>query len=135
MAVPNEYINLYIDNPTQGRTDGTLMSLGDDGSSPLDITVNASKNERKIIKVALRCQPGYVTDGDTTIWVRGANSEKWSIGKTADGSFDSAIVITDIINDGNYIFYVSGVATKGELPDIDLTCKLLVNTTIKKLAA
>lgn len=135
MAVANDYINLYVDNPTAGRADGTLMSLGDDGSSPLSVTVNASKNERKIVKVALRCQPGYKTDGDTTVWVRGANAEKWSLCKTEDGTYGSALVIDELITDVNYIFYISGAATNGELPDIDLTCKLMVNTTIKKIAA
>lgn len=134
MAVANDYINLYVDNPTAGRTDGTLMSLGDDGSSPLSVTVNASKNERKIIPVALRCQTGYKTDGDTTVWVRGANADKYSLCKTEDGSYGSALVIDELIDDTNYIFYLSVVGTNGELPDIDMTCKLMVNTTIKKLS-
>lgn len=133
MAVKNDFINFYFDNPTVGRTDGTLMSLDDDGSSPLSVTVNASKNERKIVKCALRCEPGYMTDGDTTVWFRGANADKWSVCKTEDGAYGSALVIDELIEDGNFIFYISGLATKGELPDNDLTVRMMANTTIKKV--
>lgn len=130
----NDFINLYFDNPTDGRTDGTKMSLGDDGSSPLSVIVNASKNERKVVKVALRCEAGYQTDGDTTIWFQGVNADKWSVCATEEGTYGSALIIDNIIEDTNYVFYISGVATKGELPDIDLTTKLKVSTTIKKVS-
>lgn len=134
-AQKNDYINLYFDNPTNGRTDGTLLSLGDDVSSPLSIIVNASKNERKVVKVALRCETGYKTDGDTTIWFQGVNADKWSVCATEEGSYGSALIIDNIIEDTNYIFYISGMATKGELPDLDLTTKIKVSTTIKKVSS
>lgn len=133
MAVANPYINFYIGNPTEGRDDGTLMSLGDDGSNPLSITVNASNGERVVTKVAIRCESGFQTDGDTVIWIRGTNYDKWSLSLTEDGTYGSTLRITDIIQSGNYIFYLAGVATQGELPDIDLTSYLVAQTNIKQI--
>lgn len=133
MAVANPYINFYIGNPTEGRTDGDLMSLEDDGSNPLSVTVNASNGERVITKVAIRCEPGFQTDGDTVIWIRGTNYDKWSLCLTEDGTYGSTLRITDVIEAENFIFYVAGIATQGELPDIDLTSSLVAQTNIRQV--
>jgi hypothetical protein len=72
----NAYINLYKDNPTSGGTDGTLVSLGDDLSSLISSTVNATEDETKKIKIALRCENGYKTTGPVTVLVDGDNADK-----------------------------------------------------------
>lgn len=134
MAVENMFINLYTDDPTENREDGTLVSLNDDTSSPLAVTVNSSKEERKKIKMALRCKSGYQTNGDTTIWFSGPNADKWSVCQTEDGTYSSTLVLSSIVGTTNVIFYVQAAATKGELPDIDTTTRILVNTTIERVA-
>ena len=53
------YLSLYMDNPTQGQKDGTLVSENMIQTSPLSVTLNATENESKSIKVALRCEDGY----------------------------------------------------------------------------
>ena len=126
----NDFINLYYDNPTSGRQDGTML---DDTVNILEITVNSTKEERKVVKLAIRTEPGYITNSDTTIWFRGANSDKWSICKTEDGVFGSALVISELIGSQNVIFYVKGAATSGELPDIDKTVSIKVSTTVESL--
>ena len=128
----NPFINLYGDSPTDGRTDGTLISLDDDTSSPIDVTVNASKEETKKVKLALRCEEGYHTNGDTTLWFTGANADRWSLSLTENGTYSSTLIISDAIGDKNVIFWAAGHGVSGELPDIDTTSKLKVSTNIAK---
>jgi hypothetical protein len=135
MADKHPFINLYGDNPTDGRTDGTLISLDEDTSSPIQATVNASKEETQKQKMALRCEEGYLTNADTTIWFKGANADKWSVSLTEDGTYASTLIITDAISDKNVTFWVAASGVTGELPDVDTTVKLKVRTNIKKLVA
>ena len=133
MAIKHPFINLYGDDPTDGRTDGTLISLDDDISSPIQASVNASKEETQKQKLALRCEEGYSTNADTTIWFKGANADKWSVSKTENGTYASTLIISDAIIDKNVTFWVAAHGVSGELPDIDLTSKIKVSTNIKKL--
>ena len=71
----NEYINLYMDNPTAGEQDGTAVSLEDAGNAPLTAILDASKNESRTIRCALRCQEGYRTEGETTLSFAGATQD------------------------------------------------------------
>ena len=131
----NPFINLYGGEPTDGRNDGTIISLDDDTSSPIQATVNASKQETKKQKLALRCEEGYTTNADTTIWFKGANADKWSVSLTEDGTFASTLIITDAIGSKNVTFWVAAHGLTGELPDVDTTTKIKVSTNIKKLVA
>lgn len=135
MADKNSFIRLYKDDPTDGRTDGTLISLDDDLSTPVQATVNASKEETAKQKLALRCESGYLTNADTTIWFKGANADKWSVSLTEDGTYSSTLIISDAIGDKNVTFWVAAHGVTGELPDVDTTVKIKVSTNIKKLAA
>ena len=134
MENKNPFINLYMDDPTDGRNDGTLVSLDDDTSSPIQATVNASKEEVKKQKLALRCETGYSTNADTTIWFKGANADKWSVSMTENGTYSSTLIISDAIVDKNVTFWIAGHGVNGELPDVDLTTKIKVSTNIKKIA-
>lgn len=135
MADKNSFIRMYKDDPTDGRTDGTLISLDDDLSTPVQATVNASKEETAKQKLALRCESGYITDADTTIWFKGANADKWSVSLTEDGTYSSTLIISDAIGDKNVTFWVAAHGVTGELPDIDTTVKIKMSTIIKKLSA
>jgi len=135
MAEQNPFINLYGDDPTEGRTDGTLISLDEDNSSPIQATVNASKEETKRIKMALRCEEGYTTNADTTIWFKGANADKWSVSLTENGTYSSTLIISEAIGSRNFVFWIAAHGMTGELPDVDTTTKVKVSTNIKKLVA
>ena len=62
----NPYINVYMNNPTEGETDGTAVSDGN-FNSPISFVLDASQNESKVQKCAIRTESGYVTTGETTI--------------------------------------------------------------------
>lgn len=59
----DQLINLYIGDPTPGGTDGTLVDL----TTPINVQLNAAKNEVKYIRAALRCAVGYTVPSDSTI--------------------------------------------------------------------
>ena len=46
----NDYINIYMNNPTAGATDGTAVSQGGDFTAPITFTLDASENESKTVK-------------------------------------------------------------------------------------
>ena len=55
-------INLYCNNPTAGKKDGTAISQDNTQTSPLALTLKLS--EQKAVKVAIRTDAGYkTTDG------------------------------------------------------------------------
>ena len=41
----NPYMNLYMGNPTEGRTDGTIVSLDGSQNSPVTFTLDATEEE------------------------------------------------------------------------------------------
>lgn len=81
------YYHLYMNNPTAGATDGTKVSENHAFTAPISAVLNASNNESKLIKLAIRCESGYETvgnvelkklywDGNTTAET-GGNLDKW----------------------------------------------------------
>jgi hypothetical protein len=128
MATKN--INLYKDNPTEGLADGTLVSLGDDMSSLISETVNASESETKKIKVALRCESGFATTGPVTIWFAGDNSDKWQVGASEDGEFSDILEFEDVVGNTNKVFYLAVTAQNGEIPTLDTSTKIRVKATL-----
>ena len=130
----NAYINLYKDNPTSGGTDGTLVSLGDDLSSLISSTVNATEDETKKIKIALRCENGYRTTGPVTVWVDGDNADKWKIGPSEEETDYELYEITDEINNTNTVLYLQVTAQNGEVPALDKSTKIKVRATIADTA-
>lgn len=63
----NEYIHLYMNSPTAGSADGTKVSEDHAFTSPISAVLNASNNESKLIKLAIRCEKGYETVGNVTL--------------------------------------------------------------------
>ena len=72
------YIHMYT-GATGGGTDGTLVSENT-GLAPITTAVlNATNNEiGDPIKLALRCETGYNTSGNTTITPTGTSAAKWA---------------------------------------------------------
>lgn len=82
------YYHLYMNNPTAGAVDGTQVSEDHAFTAPISAVLNASNNESKLIKLAIRCEKGYETignvtlkklyyDGSTTAET-GGNIDKWT---------------------------------------------------------
>lgn len=126
----NPYINIYKNNPTVGGTDGTAVS--DDGSftAPVSVTLDASQNQQEIVKLAVRCEDGYCTDGNTTIEVINDTANHWSLCGTQNGTFSSSITISSTISSVNVIFYAKAVSSSSESPGIYNTPKFQTTTKI-----
>lgn len=131
MAV--KHLHLYMNNPTAGGVDGTEISSGDD-TLPLSVTLDASKAENKAIKVAVRCDSGYLIEGDTEIYFTGTNASKWQV--AADNSYSDAttalnmaqwastLTISDVAAT-NKVFWVKATSATSEDPQNDRSVKLI----------
>jgi len=129
----NPYINLYMNNPTAGKADGTAISTDDTETSPLSVTLDATKNEFKILTVAIRTEEGYKTAGDTTITFDGDSKAKWFISDVENGTFKDSLTITDSITTKNKLFYVKVISTSDEKPSNDKSVNIKVSTKIEAL--
>ena len=126
----NQYIGLYMNNPTAGGTDGTAVSLDGSATAPLSVMLDAAANEAKTIKCALRCGDGYKTSGDTMISFEGESAAKWSAGDTEDGAFSATHAISDAVGTTNRAFYVKAVSSSDEMPRKDTSVKVVLHATI-----
>ena len=126
----NQYISLYMNNPTAGGTDGTAVSLDGSETAPLSVTLDAAANEAKTIKCAVRCGSGYKTSGDTTLSVEGESAAKWSAGDTENGAFSSPFTIPDSVGATNRVFYVKAQSSSDETPRKDTSVKVVLHATI-----
>ena len=83
------YHHFYMNNPTAGGTDGTQISEDRAFTAPLSVVLDATANESKAVKLAVRCLTGYETVGSTTIApyyyngtdyvASGGNIAKWKL--------------------------------------------------------
>ena len=139
----NAYINVYMYNPTQDKTDGTLVSSDGAQTSPIAATLDASKAESKIIKLAIRCEAGYTTDTDgAKIDFTGTTAGKWlvaySAGNTADAApadsaFSTSATIPLAIAQKNVVFWAKATSSTNENPQNDISVKLRVSAKIVAL--
>ena len=130
----NPYLNIYMNNPTAGGTDGTVISTGGDQTSPLVITLDASTNETKKAKLGIRCEAGYATTGDTTIQDNNDTADRWKFGLTEDGTFSDTIIIASSIGTVNTIFYAQASSDSLETPARDTSVSMRINTMIQATA-
>ena len=124
----NPYLNLYMGNPTAGGTDGTIVSLDGSQTSPVTFTLDATEEESGTQVLALRCEDGYRTEGDTVITFTGTTAYKWSA--SLDGSYyDDSITIESSIGTKNTLFYVQASSSDDESPRNDTS--VLIKVTAK----
>lgn len=127
------YIHMYMGNPTSGSTNGTLVSE-DTELSPISVTLNATDNQvSSAITLALRCESGYKTTGNTVITPTGDTAEKWAL--SADGTdwedYGDPLTISASIGATNTLFYAKAKATSDETPANDTSTDLVVTATIE----
>ena len=120
------YINLYNDNPTAGLTDGTVVSTAGAQTNPVAFTLDASQSESATAKLALRCESGYHTQGNTVISFTGTSAGYWTVCDTENGTYASSLVISNSIDATNTIFYVKASSASSETPNLDTAVSIQV---------
>lgn len=126
----NAYINVYQNNPTAGGTDGTAVSTGGAYTAPITVSLDASQNETKTVKLAIRTEAGYTTSGNTVISDNGDTNDRWKLCMTENGTFADSITISSAITNANVIFYAKASSVDTESPSTDRSVSLQVQTVI-----
>lgn len=123
-------VNIYQGNVTAGGKDGTKVSTDGTYTAPVDVELDASKNESKIIPLAIRADSGYKTSGTVTISDQGDTNDRWKFSWTAGGSFADSISTEDTITDVNTIFYAKASSANNELPQADEVVSAKVSSKV-----
>lgn len=131
------YIHVYQGNPTAGGTNGTQVSEGT-GTAPVSVSLNASNNEESApIKLALRCDAGYQTNGNITITPVGTTASKWALAPDNAGSagtfgaYGASLTVSSVVGAANVIFWAKAKATSDETPQNDVSVDFQVQATIE----
>ena len=130
----NPYINVYKNNPTAGAVDGTAISTDGAQTSPLVITLDASTNETKTEKLAIRCEAGYTTNGSTTIQDYNDTNDRWKFSLAENGPYSDTITIATAIDTVNTIFYAQASSSSLETPTRDTSVSMKLNAIIQATA-
>lgn len=128
-----KHMHFYMNNPTAGGVDGTQISSGDE-TLPLSVVLDASKAENKAMKVAIRCDSGFLIEGDTEIYFEGANASKWQVAE--DNNYGSASAALNMAQWGNTltlggvsatnsVFWVKASSSANEDPQNDRTVDIM----------
>src|SRR5574344_1493412 len=135
----NEYINVYMGEVTKGGKDGDLVSQNNLQTSPISVSLDATQNEVKYIKCAIRTEPGY-TSSRTAISFLGLTQEKWLIAKDNDvkdekeaeekGDFEKQLIITDTVDSTNKIIWLRVSSANDEKPQRDISVTIKIDTYI-----
>lgn len=127
------YYHVYQGSVTASGTDGTAVSEGTE-TSAITFTLNATNNEESSSKtLAIRCDTGYNTTGNTTISLTGTTAAKWALslnGSTWE-TYGSPITITSTIGTTNTLFYIKAKAVDTETPVNDVSVDLSISSTIQ----
>lgn len=126
----NSYINVYKNNPTAGGTDGTAVSTGGAYTDPITVSLDASQSESKKVKLAIRCETGYETSGNTVIADSGDTNDRWKLCLTENGTYADSITISSTIGTTNVVFWAQASSANTESPSTDRSVSLQVTATI-----
>lgn len=118
------YINLYNGNPTAGLTDGNAVSLSGAQTNPVYVMLDASIQETATVKLAVRCESGYHTQGNTVISFTGTSAGYWTVCDTENGTYSSSLTISNSIGTTNTVFYVKASSATSETPSIDTSVSI-----------
>ncbi len=126
----NPYINVYMNNPTAGGTDGTAVSTDGAFTAPISFSLDASQNEDQVLQLAIRTQSGYQTMGTTVIQDSGDTNDRLKLCWTSGGDFADSISTADAITSVNTIFYARASSSSSETPQTDRSISLQVSCVI-----
>ena len=130
-------IGIYFGSPTAGGTDGTRASEGS-GATPITIgPLDAAANEEsEPLKLAIRCDSGYVAASGATITPTGTGATKWALAPDNSGvpgtfeAYGNALAFGAQIPDSNVVFWAKAKAVSTENPTNDTSVDLLIAATI-----
>ena len=131
----NPYINLYMNNPTAGATDGTAISTDGTYTAPLIASLDSANEESDIFKLAIRTESGYTVGSDTTIADNGDTNDRWKLSLSSDSGWaDSITLASDTITSVNTIFYAKATSSSLESPQSDRSVSFQVRTLIQTVS-
>ena len=142
-------INLYCNNPTAGKKDGTAISQDNTQTSPLALTLKLT--EQKAVKVAVRTDSGYKTADGVNIsfahydgkeyQATGGNIANWYVCldkqyATAEealskGTWGHSADITADVTDVNTIIWVKYDASNATEPINDTSTAVCLKATVE----
>jgi hypothetical protein len=126
----SDYIDIYFE------ADGSPVSPADTFTNSLDIIVRGDLNEESdAVELYIETQEGFHTEA-TEIFLNGATNTKWRIALTEEDlatavygdSLDVGAVGFGV--DNRVTFFIQAKATDDEVPQIDNTVVLYVETVI-----
>lgn len=131
----NPYINLYMNNPTAGTTDGTAISTDGTYTAPLIASLDATTEESQIFKLAIRTESGYTVGSDTTIADNGDTNDRWKLSLSSDSGWaDSITLASDTITSVNTIFYAKATSSSLESSQSDRSVSFNVTAVIQAVS-
>ena len=123
-----DYINLYMNNPTAGATDGTAVSTAGTFLAPISFTLDASENESKTVKLAVRTEAGYIASG-VSIADQNDTNDRLKLCLTENGTFADFVSIGSV-SAVNTIFYARASSADTENPQVDRSASFKVTAVI-----
>ena len=124
------HLNLFMNNPTAGGTDGTAVSTDDTFTAPLTFILDGAQSETKIAKLAIRTESGYKTYGNTLIQGYNDTNDRWKFSFDSDTGWSDTIVFTDTIVATNVIFYTKAESAGTEVAQNDKSVKIFAQAIV-----
>lgn len=124
----NPYINVYMNNPTAGLSDGTAVSTDGDFTAPISFVLDASIGETAVQKLAIRTEDGYIASG-VSISDQNDINDRLKLCLTQNGTFEDTLSIGSV-SALNTIFYAMAGSLSTENPQTDRSASFKVNAVI-----
>lgn len=119
------YFKLY-------KQDGTAISTGN-MANPLEVVLNATNNEEKVMETTLKAETGFVLAQGTTVSVKveEADSEKYFV-SLDNSSFTKTVTIEEEVDDTTGVkIYVKATSSDDEEPNKDTSTKIKIEATVQ----
>ena len=124
----NPYINVYMNNPTAGLSDGTAVSTDGDFTAPISFVLDASLGESSVQKLAIRTENGYIASG-VSISDYNDTDDRLTLCLTENGTFANTLSIGSV-SAVNTIFYAMAGSSSTETPQTDRSASFKVTGVI-----
>lgn len=119
------YFKLY-------KQDGTAISTGN-MANPLEVVLNATNNEEKVMETTLKAETGFVLAQGTTVSVKveEADSEKYFV-SLDNSSFTKTVTIEEEVDDTTGVkIYIKATSSDDEEPSKDTSTKIKIEATVQ----
>jgi len=134
-------IHVYKGEVTSGGVDGILVSEGGANTSPIIVgPLNGNNNEvSESLKLSIRCDPDFLTIGETLISILGLTASKWALALDNEGvpgifkEYGETLVIPGIITDVNTIFWTKAKSDTFDIKPDDSYVSFNVQAEVRKV--